>query len=241
MTILVMFQSSRFMDFKNFYIGIVERYWKPYFPDMPGYTRFIAIMHRAMFVLSIFISVNKGQETGIYYIDSSCLPVCHLKRSKPHKTFKAIAEYGKTSVGWFFGLKVHLVINHLGSLIAFKITKGSRSDSKEAESMLSPLQGLAFGDKGYIGKQMFDRLMEQGLKLITRKRKNMKKQILPKAEQQLLNQRGLIETVIGHLKTHFHIWHTRHRSMSNAITHLVAAIASYVIEPLDLSAHKLIC
>ncbi len=59
-------------------------------------------------------------------------------------------------------------------------------------------------------------------------------------EKQLLNQRGIIETVIGHLKHYYQIWHTRHRSIFNAMTHLIAALAAYAIEPLKLSAIKLI-
>jgi Transposase DDE domain len=236
MAILVMFQQSRFRDFKNFYNGVVANYWHKYFPRLPSYARFITIMGRVTFLITLFVQVHLGKPTGIYYIDSSCLPVCHLKRSKSHKTFQSVAEYGRTSVGWFFGLKVHLVINHLGELMAFKFTRGSQHDAKAAEPLFNSLNGLAFGDKGYIGKKLFETLMDQGLKLITRKRKNMKKQTLEKHEQQLLNQRGMIETVIGHLKCHLHIWHTRHRSISNAMTHMICALAAYVIQPLQLSA-----
>lgn len=241
MTILVMFQLSRFRDFKNYYNGFLRTYGKPYFPHLPSDARFIAIMNRAVFPMIVFTQLKNGQHTGIYYIDSSCLPVCHLKRSKRHKTFDRIAQFGRTSVGWFFGLKLHLVINDRGELMAFKITKGNRCDSKAAFSLLKSLEGLAFGDKGYISKKLFDELFSKGLKLITRKRKNMKQTLaISRYEKQLLNQRGIIETVIGHLKHHFQVWHTRHRSALNAMTHLVCALAAYAIEPLKISAINLI-
>lgn len=240
MTILIMFHQVRFRDFKTFYTGFLGVYWHHYFPKLPSYSRFISEMKKAIFPMTLFTQLKTGKRTGIYYIDSSCLPVCHLKRSKRHKTFDTIAQYGRTSVGWFFGLKLHVVINERGELIAFKITKGHRSDCKEATPLLSKLKGLAFGDKGYIGKEIFEALFSKGLKLITRKRKNMKKVQLSDYEQQLLNQRGIIETVIGHLKHHYQIWHTRHRSVFNAMTHLVSALASYAIEPLKISAIKLI-
>ncbi len=195
-------------------------------------------MKRAIFPMTVFTQLKSGKRTGIYYLDSSCLPVSHLKRSRRHKTFDQIAQYGKTSVGWFFGLKLHIVTNDRGEFIAFKITKGNRSDSQEAAFLLSKLEGFAFGDKGYISKKLFDVLFSQGLKLITRKRKNMKKVPLSDYEQQLLNQRGIVETVIGHLKHHYQIWHTRHRSVMNAMTHLVSALAAYAIEPLKISAIK---
>lgn len=240
MTILIMFHQVRFRDFKTFYTGFLQRYWKAFFPRLPSYCRFIAVMKNAIFPLTIYTQLHAGKQTGIYYIDSSCLPVCHLKRSKRHKTFDQIAQYGRTSVGWFFGLKLHIVTNDQGELMAFKLTKGKRHDSGEAVSLLSHLKGLAFGDKGYIGKKLFDTLFEKGLKLITRQRKNMKKKPISPYEKQLLNQRGIIETVIGHLKHHYQVWHTRHRSPLNALTHLVAALAAYTIEPLKISAIKMI-
>ena len=133
------------------------------------------------------------------------------------------------------------MVNDLGELLAFKITRGSRSDSQEAVPLLKGFKGLAFGDKGYLGKKIFEELMQSGLKLITRKRKNMKeKQELSSHEKQLLNQRGIMETVIGHLKHCYQVWHTRHRSIINAMTHLVAALTAYAIEPLKLSAIKLL-
>jgi hypothetical protein len=241
MTVQILFQMIGYRNFKTFYTAFLQQYWTPYFPNLPSYNRFVELMRRSIFPLTLFTQLKSGKKTGIYYIDSSCLPVCHLKRSRRHKTLDAVAEYGKTSVGWFFGLKIHVVINHHGELIAFKISKGNRHDSAAAQSLLEPLRGLAFGDKGYISKKLFEVLMKKGLKLITRKRKNMKEKLqLNHYEQQLLNQRGLIETVFNCIKNKYHVWHTRHRSIINALTHLMAALAAYVIEPLALSAFKLL-
>ena len=240
MTILILFQSSCWRNFKNFYLYFLCTYYKTAFPNLPSYNRFIEIMSRVIFHLILFSQMHAGKRTGIYYIDSTCLPVCHLKRSKRHKTFEEIAQYGRTSVGWFFGLKLHIVINDRGELMAFKITSGKQNDAKAGESIMQTLQGLMFGDKGYIGKELFSRLLEKGLKLITRVRKNMKEQVHSPFEKQLLDKRGIIETVINHFKHHYHIWHTRHRSPLNAMTHLMAGIAAYVIEPLKISAIKLL-
>lgn len=241
MVIQVLFQMIGYRNFKTFYTGFLQIYWKSYFPKLPSYQRFVELTHRAIYPLTLFAQFKSGRKTGIYYIDGSCLPVCHLKRSKRNKVFKQIAEYGRTSVGWFFGLKIHLVINNFGELMAFKITRGNVHDGAAAKSLLSSLEGLAFGDKGYIGKKLFDELLKNGLKLITRKRKNMKeKLVITDYEKQLLNQRNLIETLFDCLKHQYHIWHTRHRSIINAMVHLMAALAAYTIEPLKLSAFKLI-
>lgn len=241
MTILVFFQSSGWRHFKGFYNNFLCIYYKEAFPTLPSYHRFIEIMKKVTLHLMLFSQINSGKRTGIYYIDSTCLPTCHIKRSRRHKTFDQVAQYGKTSVGWFFGLKLHLVINNQGELIAFKITRGNESDVSASESLLTTLHGMAFGDKGYISKKLFDKLFEKGLKLVTRARKNMKKKVFTPIEKQLLNKRGIIETVINHFKHHFHIWHTRHRSMVNAMLHLLAGIVAYTIDPLKISAIKSLC
>jgi hypothetical protein len=193
-----MFHQVRFRHFKTFYQNFVEPYWRGHFPHLPSYTRFIALMGQAIVPLTLFTQLNTGKQTGVYYVDSSCLPVCHLKRSQRHQTFESVAQYGRTSVGWFFGFKFHLVINDQGQLMAFQLTQGNRHNSQQAPSLLQGLKGLAFGDKGYISQTIFKTLFAQGLKLITRKRKNMKATPLSDHEQQLLDQRGIVETVIGH-------------------------------------------
>lgn len=239
MTIQIAFQMVGYRNFKTFYTGYVSKYWKKYFPTLLSYNRFVELMRDTLCPLTIFTQIKSGKKTGIYYIDSSCLPVCHLKRSRRNKTFDEVAQYGKTSVGWFFGLKIHLVVNDRCELIAFKITKGSQHDNTVAQKLLDGLQGLAFGDKGYLGKKIFEALYKAGVKLITRKRKNMKNIApLTEYEQQLLNQRGIIETIFNCLKHKYHIWHTRHRSIFNAMAHLVAALAAYVIDPLKITAIK---
>ena len=241
MTVQILFQMVGYRNFKTFYTAFLQQYWHHYFPNLPGYTRFVELIPRSIFPLTLFTQLKCGKKTGIYSIDSSCLPVCHLKRSRRHKVFDSIAQYCKISVGWFFGLKIHLVVNHIGELVAFKITQGNRHDNAAAQTLLGSLHGLAFGDKGYIGKKLFEVLIKKGLKLITRKRKNMKEQLnINMYEQQLLNQRGIIETIFNCLKHKYHIWHTRHRSVLNALSHLMAALAAYTIEPLKLSAVKLI-
>ena len=183
------------------------------------------------------LPLKAGKQTGIYSIDSSCLPVRHIKRSSRHQNFDQVADYGHTSVGWFFGLKRHWVINNRGELMAFKIA-GNRHDSKEAFPLLKKLKGLAFGDKGYLGKKIFEALFNAGIKLITRSRKNMKnKPVISRVEKQWLNQRGM---VIGHLKHCFQVWHTRHRSIMNALTHLFAVLAAYTMKPLQFGTIKML-
>ncbi len=142
-----------YRNFKTFYTGYVMKFWKKYFPKLLNYNRFVELMPCCLCPLTIFTQIKSGKKTGIYYIDSSCLPVCHLKRSRRNKTFDEIAQYGKTSVGWFFGLKIHLVVNDRCELIAFKVTQGNQHDSAVAQNLLKGLDGLAFGDKVILAKK----------------------------------------------------------------------------------------
>jgi hypothetical protein len=194
MTILIFFQSSSFRNFKHFYNDFLCVYWKKAFPTLPSYNRFIEIMNRVICPLTLFTQLLAGRRTGFYFVDSTCLPVCHLKRSTRHQTFDDIAQYGRTSVSWFFGFKLHIVINDRGKLMAFKITRGNQHDAQAGESILQYSKGTTFGDKAYISKQLFSRLLEKGLKLVTRTRKNMKPIHYSKIERQLLNQHGVIKT-----------------------------------------------
>ena len=163
-----------FRTFKNFYCSFVCKYWRKEFPKLPSYNRFLELIKTAMLPLTLFSQFKSGKKTGVYYIDSTSLPACNLKRSHRNKVLKQVSDYGKTSVGWFFGMKLHLVINNVGELMAFSFTKGNKHDSSQAVTLLKNLTGIACGDKGYIGKKIFETLLESGLKLVTKFRKNMK-------------------------------------------------------------------
>ncbi|TYP81948.1 DDE family transposase [Nitrosomonas communis] len=89
------------------------------------------------------------------------------------------AARGKTSVGWFYGFKLHLVINDQGELLGVKITAGNVDDRDPVPELTRSLFGKLFGDRGYISRSLFEQLWEQGVQLITKVRKNMKNKLLP--------------------------------------------------------------
>ena len=144
---------------------------RQYFPAMPCYERFVTIQQRVFMPLMCFLLSRLGQRTGIYYIDSTALAVCHNRRISRHKTFEGLAARGKTSMGWFFGFKLHLVFNQLNQIVALKLTPGNVADSKAVPSLTKTLVGKLFGDKGYIGKNLAEQLLRRGLALLTGVRK----------------------------------------------------------------------
>jgi hypothetical protein len=171
-----------------------------------------------------------AKHTGIGYIDSTPIPVCHNKRIYRHKVFKDLAERGKSTMGWFFGFKLHLVINEKGELLNALLTPGNVDDRKPVREMTTKLVGLLFGDKGYIDNDLFHDLYERGLKFVTGIKKNMKNKLVVLQEKTLLRKRSIIETVNGVLKEDFQISHTRHRSFVNGFIHIFSTLVAYIFK-----------
>jgi hypothetical protein len=232
MTILVLYHSSNFKNFRAFHDGVVLALLRPLFPGLPCYARFIALTSRVWVPLTFFLLNRMGRETGVCYIDSTVLPVCHTRRIGRHKVFAGLATRGKTSTGWFFGLKLHLVFNHEREIVALRLTPGNVSDTTPVPELTQDLIGKLFGDKGYIGKDMAAALLRRGLVLMTRVRRNMKRLPVSFFDKALLNGRNIVETIIGHIKEFSSLRLPKHRSVFNALTHVTAAIIAYQINPL---------
>jgi hypothetical protein len=230
MTIMVLFHMSDYRTLKHFYLECVLKELKPCFPRSVSYQRFVQLQQYALLPLAIFFNGLKGQQTGIYYVDSTLLEVCHIKREKRHKVFAGLAAKGKSSMGWFFGFKLHLVINNLGEILACTLTKGNVDDRKPVASLVSQLKGWLFGDKGYIGQAFTQELKKQCIEIFTRVKKNMKERIMNGAQKFYLGKRGIVETVIGQLKCCCQIEHSRHRKPENAFTSLIAGLVAYAFK-----------
>lgn len=231
MTIVILFHHSPCTNFKFFYKSYLTLY-KSEFPKLPSYNRFIELQQRTLsyFYAFIMIVCNIQKTTGIAYIDSTCIPVCHNKRTSRHKTFKGLAKLGKSTMGWFFGFKLHLVITEKGDLLAVDLTPGNTDDRKPVREMVSSLKGFLFGDKGYIDQKLFLDLHQNGLKLITGTRKKMKNKLMTVKEKMLLRKRSIIETVNGVLKEGFNLVHTRHRSPINGFIHIFSTLIAYTFK-----------
>ena len=230
MTILIFYHHSGYKCFEYYYERCVLTDLRTHFPLAPSYARFVYLIPRCMKLLYWMgqIRGRLAQATGLYFVDSKKLPVCDNRRIHSNRVFKDIAQRGKTSTGWFFGLKIHLIINNLGEIVNFVITAGNVMDNAKGvlDKLFNSIQGKCFGDKGYISKY-FDLFFQKGIHLITRIRKNMKNWPMGWADKMMLFKRGVIESVNDILMTVFDIDHTRHRSPVNAVTHVFGAILAY--------------
>ena len=231
MTIVVLFHQSGFRNFKNFYQNYVCMHLKKEFPKLVSYNRFVALMPTILLFLSMYLMVSRGKLTGISYIDSTPIAVCHNMRIKRNKVFAGFAERGKCSMGWFYGFKLHLIVNEHGDLLNFCVTAGNVNDRKPVKKMVKMLTGKLFGDRGYISQELFSQLLEQGLQLITTVRKNMKNKFMPLMDKILLRKRFIIETINDQLKNISQIEHSRHRSVINFMVNLIAGLVAYIHQP----------
>ncbi len=231
MTIVIHFHQARFRDFKTYYTEHVRPYLHREFPQLVSYHRFVELMGRVLVPLLAYFHHCKGRCRGISFVDSTPLAVCHNRRIPRHKVFEGLAARGKTSMGWFYGFKLHLVVNDRGELLAFQLTPGNTDDRQPVPRLARDLFGKLFADKGYISQALFEALLEHGVELITSVRRNMKNRLLPLTDKLLLRKRAIIETINDQLKNISQIEHTRHRSPINFLVNLMAGLIAYCHQP----------
>jgi hypothetical protein len=226
MTIIVFFHQSNYRTFKHFY-GFVTHHLKREFPNLISYSRFVYLMKMLFVPLFAYLLHQRGKITGIAFIDSTSLAICHVKRAKSNKVFQGLARKGRTSSSWFYGFKLHLIINEKGEILAFQVTPGNCADVAVADQLSKGIFGKLFGDRGYISLDLAKRLFARGLHLFTALRSNMKQKLLHLQDKILLRKRAIIETVNDQLKNISQIEHTRHRSIVNFLINLLSGLVAY--------------
>ena len=229
MTILIYYHKSGYKCFKYYYLNSYFEL-KTYFPKLVSYKRIVNMMKEVLvYLMAFMLFARRGKNTGIAFIDSTSIKVCDNKRIHSNKVFKDLAKRGKTSKGWFYGFKLHLVVNELGEILGFSFTPANVSDTNQdiVLQITKDFQGKLFGDKGYISKKLFEILYKKGIQLITKIRKNMKNKLIPLMDKLLLRKRAIIETINDELKNIYDLEHTRHRSPVNAMVNWICALIAY--------------
>ena len=233
-SIMILFHDKGYKCMKHFYTQHVQVHLKHLFPKTVSYNRFVELMKAVNLHFSIFIkTLCLGECTGISYIDSTPIRVCKNKRIKRHKVFDGIAQVGKSTMGYFYGFKLHLVINERGELLNFVITPGNVDDREPLKNkrFIKKLKGKLYGDKGYVSAPLAQILFIDGIQLITGIRNNMKNCLMEMSDKILLRKRSIIETINDVLKNTCQVEHSRHRSFDNFISNLLAGIATYCFLP----------
>lgn len=237
MTILIHFHQSQYRTFKAYYTRYVQLHLCSEFPCLVSYGRFVQLIPRVLALLCGYLFSLFGRCTGISFADSTPIVVCDNRRISQHKVFSGLAKRGKSSTGWFFGFKLHLVVNDRGELLGFCLTPGNRADVKVLPKLVKQLFGKVIADKGYLSQTVFEQLLQHGLRLITKLRAKMKNRLMPLADKLLLRKRAIIETITDQLKNISQIEHTRHRSPINFLVNLVCGLIAYSHQSKKPSLH----
>ena len=233
-TILTLFHLRGFRCLKHFYLFYVQKHLQSEFPQTVSYNRFVELSQKASIPMILLLqSMMQGKCTGISFIDSTPIRVCKNQRIHHHKVFKGIAQRGHCSIGYFFGFKLHIIINEKGELLNYSLTKANKHDAQVdlMQTLVKDLFGKLYGDKGYLSKTLFETLFHKGVHVVTKLRRNMKNCLMSLRDKIMLRKRAVIETVNDELKNICQIEHSRHRSMANFISNLVSALLAYCFFP----------
>ena len=232
MTILIAFHQSCYRNFKTYYQEKVQTEWTDAFPDLVSYQRFIEWIPGTLVPMCAYLRSCFGSCSGISFMDSTSLRVCHNRRIERNKVFENIAARGRTSVDWFFGFKLHLVVNDRGELLNIMLTPGNTDDRTPVPKLLQQLFGKVFADKGYVSQKLAKQLLKTaGIQLITKLKRNMKQRLLPLNDRLMLRRRSIIETIIDQLKNISQIEHSRHRSPVNCLVNILGGLIAYCHQP----------
>ena len=213
----------------------IKTYHRNDFPNMPCYSKFVEAMNRVSPIAAIIgLSLARffRKKTGINepkFSDSSKLKVCEIKREFTHKVCKGMAAKSKSTMGWFYGFRLHIVCNRLMQILAFSITSGNVDDRKGLENIWADLLGLIVADAGYVGKDFHEKAASLNKQLITGVRSNMKK-LMTSYQHQLLKFRQCVETVFSVLKLRFFMETTLSRSPLGFFSHYMWSIAAYQVK-----------
>jgi hypothetical protein len=227
MTIIVLFHASSYRNFKAYYTEQVMKHDAGAFPRLVSYQRFVELMPSALVPLCAYLQTRKGQCSGISFVDSTSLKVCHNRPIHSHKVFAGCAKRGKTSVDWFYGFKLHLVINDCGELLNVRLTPGNTDDRRPVPELVRGLFAKLFGNKGYLSQTLFETLSDDGVQLMTKLKTNMKNRLVSMFDRIMLRKRAIIESVVDQLKNISQIEHSRHRSVANCFVNLLAGLVAY--------------
>lgn len=237
MTLLIHFHQASYRDLKAYYQKYVLVYLRAEFPGLVSYQRFVELIPQALLALCAYLKRCFGRCTGLSFVDSTSIKVCHSLRIHSHKVFAGVAKRGKNSMGWFFGFKLHLICNDRGELLNVFFTPANVDERKGLRHMLQHMSraifGKLFADRGYISKSLMLQLLSDfGIQLFTGLKKNMHTTLPVLYEDAvLLRKRTIIETITDQLKNISQLEHSRHRSISNFMANALGALIAYCHQP----------
>ncbi len=222
-------------DFKTYY-GFLKGYHAREFPQLPHYSQVLRYQKQLLpfesLLLSLLMAMNrsnfKNAKEYLMFVDGSEIPVCTNKRIFTHKVSRIIAQRSKSSKGWFYGFRLHILCDRKGNLLGIKITPGNIDERKMVLKLIKDLQGILVADAGYISSELQKKLSGLNVWFLTGVKKNQKK-LMTKANHLLLKARQRVETTIGVLKQRLGLVTSLPRSVPGYQVHYVLVCLAYCI------------
>jgi hypothetical protein len=224
-------------DFKHYY-AFVQNYHAGEFPKLPHYDNMLTFQKQLLpfflQLLGILIAINrsafKNKHIRIMFVDGSPLPVCANKRIFHHKVMKKVAARSKSTMGWFYGMKLHILVDAGGNILGVTITPGNVDERTQVVKLVGDIMdSLLIADAGYIKEILKEELFEKnGVQFVTGVKRTMKK-LMSKEQHSLLKARQLVETVIGSVKHRLGMTFRLHRSIEGYQVHFVLTLLAYTL------------
>lgn len=218
-------------SWKEFYRHVKGYHYKD-FPNLPAYSNFIDRINKlsffAMLILQFLMNLFNQMtgEQGLKFVDGSKLMACNIKRELNNKVCKGIARKSKSTMGWFYGFKLHIICNELMHILAFTITPGNMDERKALAKIWDNTLGMIIADAGYIGKDWVQKARDAGKILLTAVKANMKK-LMTKTQHTLLKLRQCVETVFSVLKLRMGMENILPRSPLGFFAHYLWCLTAY--------------
>lgn len=232
-TMCVIKSSYTIQPLKKLYNLLTDRFSSEF--KLPAYKNFVATMnsYTPQFLLLIRLLLSmRNKKAGIIKItDSTALPVCKNLRITSHKVMKRLATRSKTTTGWFYGLKLHVVTDEQGQLLQFIFSTAIIGDRQVLDKFLDILANtLLLADAGYVSKKLEKKALQRHNLLLTCVRKNMKKLTTP-LQIFLLNKRIHVEQLFSILKERYGLITSLPRSEGGYLAHYIRVLFGYLFMP----------
>jgi hypothetical protein len=229
----------------RYYVGIsdVKHYHKfllshyaTWFPKrIPNYQNFNAQLNQITPIVIVLLQwimyATRRKQDSLHFLDASSVKVCHNKRIPSHKVCKGLAKRGKTTMGWFFGFKMHAVCNSIGQLVSLIVTPGNTDDRKFVLKLLKGIKGLVIADAGYVSKKLMQELFENGILFVTDVKKSMKR-LMSEAEHALLKLRQRVEIMFSVIKYRYKAEASVARSPLGFFSRFFLAVLAFAVKQL---------
>lgn len=233
-TLALFFQFTGHQSWKDFY-KYIKTHYRQDFPELPDYGNFVTSMNAlspyAVILLNAFCSFFRQQTPALAakFADSTKLEVCNIKREFSHQVMKEFASKSKSTMGWFYGFKLHIICNELMQILDCRITTAIVDDRRGLMLIWNYIFGLIVADAGYLGGDFQVQARVAGKDLLTGVRANMKK-LMTKTQHELLKLRSVVESVFSVLKLRMGMQSTLPRSPLGYFARYMWCLAAYQLK-----------